>query len=159
MKFHAEEPDWIIYIGEDKCDSIYSQDCHTEAFYSKDGGKSWNPLTTYVRSCLWGRDVRFKTKDKDTIFCQQYYEKSGNQMMFGLSNPLQFVSTPDYYSSKKVLFDYIVGVAIFEQYMIIAEVGRPSYPIIWSITKEPHSNKKKTPLFYNNFIIACRQRF
>ncbi|RUP45195.1 hypothetical protein BC936DRAFT_148495, partial [Jimgerdemannia flammicorona] len=122
LRFHSEEKDWLIYGGEDKCDSLFSPDCHGEAFYSKDNGGSWNSLGTYVHACHWGRDGRFKSSDKELVFCEQYYEKAGDQRLFYSTNPLQYLSSNNYLETKKSLFDSIVGVALFEQYMIVAEL-------------------------------------
>ncbi|ORZ38818.1 hypothetical protein BCR44DRAFT_1427845 [Catenaria anguillulae PL171] len=56
--FHPEHPDWIVYVGAKDCPS--PDECHTVASVSKDNGKTWTELDTYVSKCLWSRDVEFK---------------------------------------------------------------------------------------------------
>jgi hypothetical protein len=122
MNFHSGSRDNLIYVGEVGCDAFLSIDCHTEAYYSRNGGQSWDSIGTYVRQCLWGRDGSLKDTDQDSIFCEQYHEKSGNQRS-AYANPVELVSSTDYFRSKDTLFDDIVGAAIFNGYFVVASVS------------------------------------
>lgn len=122
MNFHSGSAENLIYVGETGCDTFASVDCHSEAFYSLNGGQTWDSIGTYVRQCLWGRDGTITATDYDSIFCEQYHEKSGNQRI-GYANPLEFVSSTDFFNSKSYLFEDIVGVAIFNGYMVVASVS------------------------------------
>ncbi|KAL0080134.1 hypothetical protein F4703DRAFT_1905796 [Phycomyces blakesleeanus] len=119
MSFHKEEKNKVIYLGETNCETQMSSDCHSQAFYSQDQGRSWRPIATYVRSCLWGRGGTMENTDENSIFCEEYQEKKGNQRSF-ISNRLSFTSSNNYYSSSETLFDAIVGVAVFGKFMVIA---------------------------------------
>lgn len=122
MSFHSASSENLIYVGEDGCDGFLSIDCHTEAYYSRNGGQSWDSIGTYVRQCLWGRDGDLKETDQDSIFCEQFHEKSGNQRST-YANPVEFVRSTDYFRSKDTLFDDIVGAAIFNGYLVVASVS------------------------------------
>ncbi|KAI8640138.1 hypothetical protein BD408DRAFT_445362 [Parasitella parasitica] len=118
MSFHNDDPDYVLYMGERNCDALASN-CHSEAFYSRDHGRSWASLGTYMRSCIWGREGSIDATHRNSIFCEQYREQSGNQLaLFG--NPVQFVSSQNYFHDKKILFEDIVGVTVFGKYMVVA---------------------------------------
>ncbi|KAI8971058.1 hypothetical protein BDB01DRAFT_854995 [Pilobolus umbonatus] len=119
MSFHNDDPDYLIFIGEKNCDGGFGSTCHSEAFYSHDNGHGWSPLGTYMRSCIWGRDGDIHSTHRNSIFCEQYRDKTGNQMtLYG--KPLQFVSSQNYFHDKTQVFDDIVGVTVFGKYMVVA---------------------------------------
>ncbi|KAG1467598.1 hypothetical protein G6F56_004322 [Rhizopus delemar] len=119
MSFHNDDPDYLIYIGEKNCQGGFGSSCHSEAFYSHDNGRAWASLGTYVRGCIWGREGSIKDTHRNSIFCEQYREQSGNQMaLFGTS--LQLVSSQNYFHNKKVVMDTIVGITVFGKYMVVA---------------------------------------
>jgi hypothetical protein len=118
MNFHNDDPDYLLYLGEQGCDGLGTS-CHSEAFYSHDNGRSWASLGTYMRSCMWGREGTIDQTHRNSIFCEQYREQSGNQLaLFG--NSVQFISSQNYFHDKRVLFDDIVGVTVFGKYMVVA---------------------------------------
>ncbi|KAF7724908.1 vacuolar protein sorting/targeting protein PEP1 [Apophysomyces ossiformis] len=119
LNFHKDEPDYLLFLGEKHCDSQFSADCHSEAFYSQDGGRIWRPIGNYIRNCIWGRDGSIENAHHDAILCEEYRDKTGNQRSF-YSNPIQFVSSNNFFVDKKHLFDDIVGVAVFGKYMVVA---------------------------------------
>ncbi|OZJ04165.1 hypothetical protein BZG36_03117 [Bifiguratus adelaidae] len=122
LSFHAEEPDWLIYMGQEGCDAIFKTDCRLKAYYSQNGGATWESLSEYVYSCSWGSWAYLKSEDKNTIFCLQHRNGSGNQRQID-SGPKQLLISTDHFESQHVLFDAIVGMAVFEKYMIVAEVA------------------------------------
>ncbi|CAO3618171.1 unnamed protein product [Cunninghamella echinulata] len=119
LNFHRDEPDYLLFIGEDRCDSLISNECHSEAYYSHNNGQTWNSIGTYIRGCIWGRDGNIQYADHDTILCEEYREKSGNQRTF-FANSLQFISSDNYFESRQYLFEDMVGVAIFGKFMVVA---------------------------------------
>ncbi|KAF1797441.1 hypothetical protein V8B55DRAFT_1516083 [Mucor lusitanicus] len=118
MSFHNDDPDYVLYLGEKNCDALASN-CHSEAFYSRDHGRSWASIGTYMRSCIWGREGAIDATHRNSIFCEQYREQSGNQLTLA-GNTVQFVSSQNYFHDKKVLFEDIVGVTVFGKYMVVA---------------------------------------
>ncbi|KAI8333656.1 hypothetical protein BC941DRAFT_473408 [Chlamydoabsidia padenii] len=119
LSFHRDEPEYVLFIGENKCDTFTASDCHSEAFYSHNSGQTWHPIGNYIRSCIWGRDGAIELAEHDAIFCEEYHDKSGNQRTF-FANQLQFVRSTNYFESKDYLFDDMVGVAVFGKYMVAA---------------------------------------
>lgn len=119
LSFHRDEPEYVLFVGENKCDTFMSSECHSEAFYSHNSGKNWQPIGTYIRSCIWGRDGAIELADHDSIFCEEYHDKSGNQRIF-YANQLQFVRSTNYFESRDYIFDDMVGVAVFGKYMVVA---------------------------------------
>ncbi|KAG0004769.1 vacuolar protein sorting/targeting protein PEP1 [Modicella reniformis] len=121
--FHPTEPDWMIFLGETGCNFDRDNHCHIEAFYSLDAGKRWQSLATWVRSCSWVRDKQFAKVSMTGIYCEEYDDKSGSQRtLMGAGVPVRFVYTDNFMkSSPKVLFDAVVGYAIYSDYLIAAE--------------------------------------
>lgn len=120
--FHPTEPEWLIYLGETGCNFDRDEHCHGEAFYSIDAGRTWSALATWVRSCSWAQDADFKVVDASGIYCEQYDDRSGSQrILMNTNTPVKFIYTPDLMHSSKVLFDAIVGYAVYSNYLIVAE--------------------------------------
>ncbi|KAG0243406.1 vacuolar protein sorting/targeting protein PEP1 [Mortierella sp. GBA43] len=131
--FHPTEPDWIIYLGEVGCSFDRDDHCHIEAFLTLDGGTSWNPLASWVRSCSWSRDTRFTEVSSRGIYCEEYEDKSGSQKQLMNSNtPVRLIFTDNFMASHpRVLFNSIVGYAIYSEYLIAAE----AYTVLDSTTR------------------------
>lgn len=119
LRFHPES-DYLIWTGDEGC-SERGDNCHAVSHYSRDNGRSWTLLDTYVRNCAWARDATLYT-DPSEIICESYRDKSGNQRYFQMENPLELIEGTDYYRKKKKLFDHVVGFAKFSEYLIVAEV-------------------------------------
>lgn len=120
--FHPTEPEWMIFLGENGC-NYRDDNCHAEAFYTTDSGKNWHSLATWVRSCSWSRDTSFKRVNVQGIYCEEYADKSMSQKQQQASNtPVQLVYSDDFMRTRKVLFESVVGYAIYSDYLIAAEV-------------------------------------
>ncbi|KAF9163085.1 vacuolar protein sorting/targeting protein PEP1 [Mortierella sp. AD010] len=120
--FHPTESDWMIYMGETGCGFDRNSDCHMEASFSTDGGKSWERLATWVKSCSWAQTERFKKVNIAGIYCEQYSDRSGSQktlMREGV--PTQLIYSEDWMRNQKVLFDSVSGIAIYSDYLVVAE--------------------------------------
>ncbi|KAI8067678.1 uncharacterized protein B0P05DRAFT_552523 [Gilbertella persicaria] len=118
MNFHNDDRDYVLYMGEKNCEGLAS-DCHSEAFYSRDNGRSWASLGTYMRNCIWGREGAIQQTHRNSIYCEQYREQSGNQLaLFG--NPVQLISSQNYFHDKRVIFEDIVGITVFGKFMVVA---------------------------------------
>jgi hypothetical protein len=122
LDFHPTKADWLIWTGQADCKDTLSQKCRAVAYYTKDHGRNWARIDSYVKTCAWGRDKSLKIDDK-VILCESYQRKEGNQLAFGPGNPLQLIWGGNFYKSKKILFDSVVGWATFEEYMVAAEVS------------------------------------
>lgn len=129
LKFHRDHPDWLIFVGSIKgCHALSDQDCHTEAYYSTNGGKIWKSLATYVESCAWGRDALFEHPIETVLFCQTYRDKRGNQRGSLPNNPLRLLRTENFFANGEsgegstVVVNYSLGFALFESFMVVAEM-------------------------------------
>ncbi|CAG8491270.1 16400_t:CDS:10 [Acaulospora colombiana] len=145
LDYHPERPDWLIYTASEGCDRIFS-DCHSVVYYTKDGGKSWNQMDTYVNKCTWARDKKFRV-DENLIFCESYREKKGSQRSF-YNNPLRFCTSKDFFSNKvDCKFENIVGFATFEEYMVVAELSSSgqSLNLMVSMDGETFANAQFPP--------------
>lgn len=119
LHFHPES-DYLIWTGDEGC-SERGDDCRAVAHYSRDNGRTWTLLDTYVRNCAWARDATLYTNPTE-IICESYRDKTGNQKSFQMENPLELIEGTDYYSKKKKLFNHVVGFAKFSEFLIVAEV-------------------------------------
>ena len=139
MSFHNVESDYLLYLGEKDCDTSLSMDCHSEAYYSHDNGRTWNPIGTYIRNCIWGHDGAVDQADHHAVLCEQYRERSGNQRTF-FGNQLEYATSTDYFSNKQVVFDDIAGVAVFGKYIIVAVVR---YSLFYLFIKHNYRMREK----------------
>lgn len=126
LDYHPNRPDWLIWTGSRDCETALSPNCRAVAFYSQNNGRSWSELESYIRTCTWARDSRFKV-DERSIFCESYRDKTGSQRGFdGNGNALEFVASDDFFRSRRRVFERVVGFATFEEYMVTAELSEGS---------------------------------
>ncbi|EPQ56214.1 Oligoxyloglucan reducing end-specific cellobiohydrolase [Gloeophyllum trabeum ATCC 11539] len=121
LHFQPQNSDYIIWTGNEDCEG-FGANCHAVAHYSRDNGRHWNIVETYVRNCQWARDAELKV-DKTHILCESWRDKKGNQRFFMQSgtNALELVSGTDYFATKTKLFNHVVGFTKFSEYLIVAE--------------------------------------
>ena len=121
LHFHPDNSDWIIWTGDEDCGGG-ANNCHAEAYFSRDNGRKWTLVETYVRNCAWARDKNLLV-DPSQILCESYRDKTGSQRFFQMgSNPLQLVGGSNFYTNKFKIFDEVVGFTKFSEYLIVAEV-------------------------------------
>ncbi|KAH9941948.1 Oligoxyloglucan reducing end-specific cellobiohydrolase [Amylocystis lapponica] len=119
LHFHPSKSDYLIWSGGSGC-SGFGDNCHVEAYYSRDNGKNWKLIDTYVRNCAWARDAELLV-DPNQIICESYKNKEGSQRFFQMDNPLELIGGQDFFNKKTKLFDHVVGFAKFAEYLIVAE--------------------------------------
>ena len=121
LHFHPENSDWIIWTGDEGCTGG-GNNCHAEAHFSRDNGRKWTLVETYVRNCAWARDKGLLV-DASQILCESYRDKTGSQRFFQMgTNPLELVGGSNFFTKKFKIFDEIVGFTKFSEYLIVAEV-------------------------------------
>lgn len=120
LSFHPQT-DNLLWIGNKDCVGS-GENCHAEAHFSRDNGRNWKLVETYVRNCAWARDIQLKL-DSTQILCESYKTKEGSQRFFQVNNPLELVSGTNFFQKKTKLFDNVVGFAKFSEYLIVAEVS------------------------------------
>lgn len=122
LNFHPQKSDNLIWTGSEGCTNGQSGNCHAEAHYSRDNGRNWTPVDTYVRNCQWARDSDLKV-DPSQIICESYKEKKGLQPRYPTAmNAPELISGMDYYRKKNKVFDAVIGYAKFSEYLVVAEV-------------------------------------
>ncbi|KAF7309568.1 Sortilin [Mycena indigotica] len=120
LRFHPDA-DKIIWTGNRDCDGALAQNCHAEAQYSRDHGRTWYYVDNYVINCAWAKDHKLDA-DPTEILCESYNKKSGSQRFFQSDNPLGLVAGSNYFRNKKKLFDQVVGFAKFSEFLVVAEL-------------------------------------
>ncbi|KIK03719.1 hypothetical protein K443DRAFT_676547 [Laccaria amethystina LaAM-08-1] len=119
IHFHPNT-DNLIWTGNRGC-SAQARSCHAEAQYSRDNGRKWSLVDSYVRNCAWAKDAELNT-DPNEIICESYRDKKGNQHSFQSENPMELVTGSNYYANKRKVFDHVVGFAKFSEFLVVAEM-------------------------------------
>jgi len=113
MSFHPTQEDWFIWTGVDQCDDESSiDDCHTEAWITRDRGKNWSFLRRYVKKCQF-----IPREDSETlIYCEQYEREDMRS-----PGATQLIASDDFFVEKRKLhFDDIVDFATMSEFIIVA---------------------------------------
>lgn len=121
------QSEYLIWTGNEGCTGD-AQNCHAEAYYSRDNGRRWHLVETYVRNCAWARDSELKI-DFTQILCESYRDKKGSQRFFQ-DNPMELVGGTDFFQKKTKLFDQVVGFAKFSEFLVVAEVRLASLHLL-----------------------------
>ncbi|CDK29013.1 unnamed protein product [Kuraishia capsulata CBS 1993] len=118
ITFNKADPKSFIWYGEKGCKSYFSQDCHVEASYTQDGGKTFKPLIEDVRMCNFvgsTLDIDQFTINPNLIFCEKFSKTS---------QFFQLVSTTDFFEkTNDVLFERIIGSADTGEFIVVAQVN------------------------------------
>jgi hypothetical protein len=121
LQFHPKS-DYLIWTGDEDCED-QAESCHAESHYSRDNGRHWTLIDTYVQKCAWAKDAEL-TVDPEQILCESYRDKVGSQRNFRMTNnALQLVGGTNFFSTKTKLFDHVVGFTKFSEFLIVAEVS------------------------------------
>lgn len=126
LRFHTDS-DRLIWIGNKDCEGAFPSNCHAEAQYSRDNGRTWTFVENYVQNCAWATDARINA-DPTEILCESYQHKSGSQRFFQGDNHLSLVEGSSFFTkNKKTLFDQVVGFTKFSEFLIVAQVRECVY--------------------------------
>lgn len=121
IQFHPTS-DFLIWVGNKDCEHAQS-DCHTEAHYTRDNGRQWTRIESYVRNCAFAKDTLLDA-DPSEIMCESYRTKKGPQRAVAMAAPPELVVGGGFYSSgrQKKLFGGVIGFAKFSEFLVVAEV-------------------------------------
>ncbi|TPX34326.1 hypothetical protein SmJEL517_g02986 [Synchytrium microbalum] len=138
LRTHPDEPNWWIWVGSEDCASLdYSSKCHTVAYVTWNQGDSWSKIETYVNNCDWGRHKVFKSPTKETIYCQAYTAKEGNQRrMNPRTHTLTLSRAKDGGRSWESRFRNTAGFAIFEEFMVAAVLHEDTRELLLYVTMD-----------------------
>jgi hypothetical protein len=111
LGFHQDNPDWLLWIGDEDC-RRGDDDCHTVAHVSKRNGLDWKPLLRSIEKCQFMyREGR--NSSTDLVYCEQYEAENKH-------NPLQLLSSEDFFATKKVVFPDVVNFATMSEFIVVA---------------------------------------
>ncbi|KAH7060838.1 vacuolar protein sorting/targeting protein 10 [Macrophomina phaseolina] len=114
MGFHPHEKEWILWTGREDCESS-QVDCHNAAYKSTKGGMegSWDPMLQFVQKCqfVWREE---RVDSEQLVFCEQYANED-------TSNPLQLLSSTDWFETKKVHYEDVANFATMAEFIIVAK--------------------------------------
>lgn len=148
LGFHPHEQDWLIWTGGKDCTG-FGTDCHSVAHVSRKGGEEWEILLPYVRKCQFiSREDR---KDSEQlVYCEQYQNEDP-------ANPLQLISSDDWFEHKKVLIDNIINFATMSEFIIVAtrDEDQKSLRVDTSIDGTTFANA----MFPKNFQVPHQQAY
>ncbi|PWY66346.1 vacuolar protein sorting/targeting protein 10 [Aspergillus heteromorphus CBS 117.55] len=109
LSFHPQYKDWLIWTGAVDCGS---NDCHSNAYISKNRGENWELLRRYVQKCEFeSRESR--PESTNLIFCEQYENENRN-------NHLQLMSSDNWFSDWHVHFEDVISYATMSEFIIVA---------------------------------------
>jgi hypothetical protein len=121
LHFHPNS-DMLIWAGNRDCNGG-GETCRAEAQFSRDNGRNWVFVESYVRNCAFARDKHLDA-DPTEIVCESHRDKQGTQRYFGNNNPLELVAGRNYFekATRRRLFESVVGFTKFSEFLVVAEV-------------------------------------
>ena len=110
----AKDSSKLIYYGGSHCESIFSKDCHANAYISKDSGKTFNILLENAVHCEFLGST-LPSADENLIVCEV---KNRDQQFSSI------VSSTDYFKNdKKVVYDAnSLGFVSYKNFTVFAIV-------------------------------------
>jgi len=125
FSINSDNPGWWLFVGAKDCkfSSFFTRDeCHTVLYFSKNYGKTWNEIETYVRHCEWAKTEKFNKPSTEGIYCQVYKNKKGSMADPMGDNLLSLQYTDDFFKHSKEILKHSLAFAIFDKYMMVAQV-------------------------------------
>ncbi|ORY81895.1 hypothetical protein BCR37DRAFT_379793 [Protomyces lactucae-debilis] len=115
LDFHAAKSTRMLFTGEMGCESKTEGECRPTSFYTEDGGESWDKLLDYTDDCRYIGSTKVQA-DSKLIYCSAWVPESD-------TDALQLFSSVDYFENTVTLFTSIVGFAVFEEFIVVAEIA------------------------------------
>ncbi|KAF9457576.1 Oligoxyloglucan reducing end-specific cellobiohydrolase [Collybia nuda] len=136
LRFHPNS-DYLIWTGNKDCEGS-GGNCHAASYYSRDNGRNWNPVESYVRNCAWTKDKEIDA-DPNEILCESYRDKKGSQIHFTRSNPLQLVVGSNFFAKRSMMFDQVVGFAKFSEFLVVASSELGGHSLELQVSLDGHN--------------------
>ncbi|XBW36114.1 hypothetical protein QEN19_001690 [Hanseniaspora menglaensis] len=113
---NIKNPNKLIYYGGANCESIFNSDCHSQAYISENGGRSFEKLLENAVHCEFS-GAAFAHANENLIICE--VKEKGSPLT-------TIVSSTDYFKNdKKVIFDKSsVGFVSYKDFTVIANVEK-----------------------------------
>ncbi len=132
MDFHPQERDWLLFIGQSS-----DPEPHSEAFISRDHGRSWSSFDLYVEKCIFGRDSNFEI-EKETVFCSAYDKKE-------VGSDLRLLRTTDWGRNTESYFDNVVEFFVVEDFMAVASSNKGDLTLFISVNGKTFAEAQFPP--------------
>lgn len=115
FSFHSDRKDWIIWVGK-KCPTS-GNTCYLEASLSKDRGDNWQTILRYVDRCEFTGSSAFNNfRAQDQIICMAKTREDDST----IDNPLQIVTSNDFFETKKVVESNVRDFATMSEFIVVA---------------------------------------
>ena len=137
LDIHPTEPEWYAFVGGGS-DCATATSCHSTAYITKDSGKKWSKVQTWVTHCAWAHDIYFDvgTIPKDAVFCTTFKNKPTNigqdKVPVSDSNSLVFEKIVDG-KSETLLDNNVLQFFVDYNYVLVA-TGNENAPSLYSST-------------------------
>ncbi|KAJ3357252.1 vacuolar protein sorting/targeting protein PEP1 [Entophlyctis luteolus] len=122
LVFHYSESSYLIWIGEQGCENKVSPNCRAVAYLTKNSGKSWKEIVNYVHRCAFPKEALFTKPSKDTILCQVFNVKSGNQVDMGQKTSRKLIRSTDLGANWDTVLNASANFATSGKFMVAAEL-------------------------------------
>ena len=116
LDFHSTRSNWLIFTGQEGCESTTKRDCRPIAYYTENGGRSWHELLDYVQQCSYIGTTDVDAND-NLIYCTTNLDKDDKP-----GSAMQLRSSIDYFSTSQTHFTNVLGYAVFEEFVVVAEI-------------------------------------
>eukprot|EP00004_Rigifila_ramosa_P027818 TRINITY_DN9197_c0_g1_i1.p1 TRINITY_DN9197_c0_g1~~TRINITY_DN9197_c0_g1_i1.p1 ORF type:complete len:806 (-),score=145.71 TRINITY_DN9197_c0_g1_i1:13-2169(-) len=119
VKYHPERCDWLLGIQTSavQCDNGSGTGCYNELYFSKDTGRTWSLLTTYVREFSWGDTSRGDPADRVYVISQE--SKTGTQEL-NWSTKFRFAQLDGFKSKETEVIAHGQTFSFFPDYLFVA---------------------------------------
>lgn len=117
VTFHKTDPDQFLWYGSEGCENQFSSHCVVTAYYTIDGGRTFDVLKKSVGTCLYvGASLAEEgtKQDNDNIISCTVDRRPQRY--------LELVTSTNFFKDSKVEFDAVVGHAITAKYYVVAAV-------------------------------------
>lgn len=142
LDFHAKDSDQFIYYGGKDCESLRDPNCHAVAYYTKDGGATFEKLLENALHCEYSGSLFSKSVDENLIICE--VRKPGDITS-------SIISSKDYFKNDyKVLFDSAVGFASYSGYTLFAVTTKDDELVAYVTTDGEEIAETKMPKVFES---------
>ncbi|KAJ3114588.1 vacuolar protein sorting/targeting protein PEP1, partial [Physocladia obscura] len=119
---HSTESSYLIWIGEKDCESQVSPNCRSVVYVSTNSGSSWKLVTEYAQKCSFPKEPGFNKPSKDTILCQVFNVKSGDQRKMSQRTLRKLVRSTNLGVKWEMVLEFTISYATSSEYMVSAQL-------------------------------------
>lgn len=102
VHLHPNQKDWILAESlSSGCRTTFREECHKSLHVSKDFGKKWTKIESYVAQAEWGP----KGHGDDVIYAAVHEDRVGNQEFGSWNSKVHFVRTSNYFRTVDRIID------------------------------------------------------